>query len=123
MKTEKAEPLGFTESQCGAHLSATEDAFYVIGGKWTLRIMIAVLSGHHRFNDLQRSVSGISARVLSAELKDLELNGLVQRTVLADHKPVIVEYLPTPYSRSLKHIIAALAQWGADHKKKIMTKA
>ena len=123
MSIHTPEPLEFTESQCGSHLSATEDALYVIGGKWTLRIMIAVLGGHHRFNDLQRSVSGISARVLSTELKDLELNGLVQRTVLADHKPVIVEYLPTPYSRTLKHIIAALAQWGTAHKKKIMTRA
>lgn len=45
-------------------------------GKWTLRIMIAVLSGHNRFNELQPTIKGISARVLSGELKDLEINGL-----------------------------------------------
>lgn len=123
MKNPPAVRLEYTESQCSKHLSATEDAIYVLGGKWTLRIMIALLSGHHRFNDLQRSVSGISARVLSAELKDLELNGLVLRSVLADKKPVVVEYLPTPYSKSLKSIIAALADWGVAHKKKIMTRA
>ena len=112
----------FTETQCNKHLSATEDALYVIGGKWTLRIMIAVLSGHNRFNELQRCVKGISARVLSTELKDLEMNGLVQRAVLADKKPVVVEYRPTVHSQSLKNIISALADWGVMHKKKITAK-
>src|SRR6478735_2844849 len=109
----------FTEAQCGKHLSATEDALFVIGGKWTLRIMIALLSGRTRFNDLQRTVKGISARVLSGELKDLEINGLVKRVVIADRIPVVVEYLPTEYSKTLKEIIANLADWGAKHKKKI----
>lgn len=109
----------FTEVQCNKHLSATEDALYVIGGKWTLRIIIALLSGHTRFNELQRTIKGISARVLSGELKDLEINGLIKRVVLADQKPVVVEYVPTEYSRSLRDIISALADWGTKHKKKI----
>ncbi|MBO9203072.1 MULTISPECIES: winged helix-turn-helix transcriptional regulator [Niastella] len=109
----------FSEVQCGKHLSATEDALYVIGGKWTLRIMIALLSGHTRFNQLQRTIKGISARVLSGELKDLEMNGLVSRVVLTDQKPVAVEYVPTEYSKTLKNIISELADWGAKHKKKI----
>jgi DNA-binding HxlR family transcriptional regulator len=122
MKNQTAESLALTESQCSLHLSATEDALYVIGGKWTLRIMIAILSGHYRFNELQRRIEGISARVLSTELKEMELNGLVTRTVLADQKPVVIEYLPTPYSRTLRQVISALADWGAAHKKKIMAK-
>lgn len=112
----------FSEVQCSKHLSATEDALYVIGGKWTLRIMIALLSGHTRFNELQRTLNGISARVLSGELKDLELNGLVKRVVLANEKPVVVEYVPTEYSKTLKDIIGTLAEWGAKHKKKITTR-
>lgn len=112
----------FSEVQCSKHLSATEDALYVIGGKWTLRIMIALLSGHTRFNELQRTLNGISARVLSGELKDLELNGLVKRVVLANEKPVVVEYVPTDYSKTLKDIIGTLAEWGAKHKKKITTR-
>ncbi|HEY5825230.1 MAG TPA: helix-turn-helix domain-containing protein [Cyclobacteriaceae bacterium] len=108
----------FNEVQCGKHLSATEDALFVIGGKWTLQIMIALLSGRTRFNDLQRTVKGISARVLSGELKDLEINGLIKRVVL-DRTPVVVEYVPTEYSKTLKDIIANLADWGAKHKKKI----
>ena len=109
----------FSEVQCDRHLSATEDALYVIGGKWTLRIMIALLSGQTRFNQLQRTIKGISARVLSGELKNLEMNGLVQRRVHADQTPVMVEYVPTAYSQTLKDLIAALADWGANHKKKI----
>lgn len=113
--------VAFTEVQCNKHLSATEDALYVIGGKWTLRIMIALLSGHNRFNELQRTIKGISARVLSGELKDLEINGLIKRVVLADQKPVVVEYVPTEYSKSLREIIGSLAEWGAKHRKKITT--
>ncbi|MDE1190870.1 MAG: helix-turn-helix domain-containing protein [Arachidicoccus sp.] len=109
----------FIEVQCSNRLAATEDALYVIGGKWTLRIMIAILSGHTRFNDLQRTVKGISARVLSGELKDLEMNGLIKRVVLANQKPVVVEYQRTEYSKTLNDIITALADWGIKHKKKI----
>jgi len=109
----------FSESQCNKHLSATEDALYVVGGKWTLRIVIALLSGHTRFNDLQRTIKGISARVLSGELKDLEINGLIERVIRTDEKPIVVEYLPTEYSKTLKEVISALADWGVRHKKKI----
>lgn len=111
--------VAFTELQCSKNLSATEDALYVLGGKWTLRVMIALLSGHTRFNDLQRTLKGISARVLSGELRDLEINGLVKRNVDADQKPVVVEYIPTEYSKTLKDIISTLADWGMKHKKKI----
>nr|WP_315033114.1 helix-turn-helix domain-containing protein [uncultured Chryseobacterium sp.] len=111
----------YSQPQCSTHLSATEDALYVLGGRWTLRVMIAILGGHNRFNELQRTIDGISARVLSNELKKLEMNHLVERRVLADQKPVLVEYVPTAYSQSLKEVIAALADWGRKHKKKITT--
>jgi DNA-binding HxlR family transcriptional regulator len=109
----------FSEIECAKNLSAVEDAMYVIGGKWRLRIVIALVSGHARFNDLQRTITGISARVLSNELKELELNGLVRRVVQADHKPVIVEYVPTEYAHTLKHVVTTLSEWGRNHKKKI----
>ena len=112
----------FTPQECTKHLASTEDALYVIGGKWTLRVMIALLSGHARFNGLQRTIKGISARVLAAELKKMEINGLVKRVVDAAKTPVIVEYVPTEYSETLKEIVTALADWGAKHKKKITNK-
>jgi len=108
------------EPQCTQNLSAMDDALFVLGGKWNLRVMIAVLHGHAHFNELQRTLKGISARVLSGELKDLEQNGLVRRVVYAHQQPVVVEYLPTEYSQTLKEVIAPLVQWGAEHKRKIM---
>lgn len=114
--------VAFSESQCSKHLNATEDALYVIGGKWTLRVVIGLLSGHTRFNDLQRTIKGISARMLSGELKDLEINGLIERVVLTDQKPIVVEYVPTEYCKSLKEVISVLAGWGVRHRKKITTR-
>ena len=115
------EEIAISEEQCTKNLAAAEDALYVLGGKWTLRVVISLLSGNTRFNELQRTIKGISARVLSGELKDLEINGLVKRVVLADQKPVVVEYLPTEYSKTLEDIISTLADWGEKHKKKITT--
>ena len=120
MSEKTVKKIAFSEVQCTKHLSAMEDALFVVGGKWRLRVMIAVLSGHTRFNDLQRTITGISARVLSGELKDLEQNGLIKRTVDVKQKPVVVEYVPTDYSKTLKEVIEPLAEWGRNHKKKIM---
>jgi len=103
---------------CNAALQAVGDALYVIGGKWKLRIIIALSEGHKRFNDLQRRVEGISARVLSNELKDLELNGFVVRTVHTG-TPVIVEYELTEYSGTLEDVVKSLRDWGAMHRANI----
>ena len=100
---------------CNAKLSAVGDALYVIGGKWKLRIIIALTEGYSRFNDLQRTVAGISARVLSNELKDLEMNGFVKRTVHVQ-TPVVVEYEVTEYSQTLEKVLQSLSEWGAMHR-------
>ncbi|MCS3530885.1 helix-turn-helix domain-containing protein [Chryseobacterium sp. JUb7] len=106
--------------KCSEGLSAVEDALYVIGGKWKLKIIIVLQeSGNIRFNELQRSIQGISARVLSNELKDLELNGFVKRVVHAEQIPVIVEYISTDYSKTLKNVIMSLSEWGKTHKRNI----
>lgn len=122
MIADKKQPPLYTHSQCTQHLSAIDDAIYVLGGKWKLRIVIALMSGYCRFNELQRTISGISARVLSNELKELELNGLIKRVVHARNTPVIVEYIPTDYAESLKNVVSTLAEWGHNHKKKITGK-
>ncbi|UFH31075.1 helix-turn-helix transcriptional regulator [Chryseobacterium sp. C-71] len=112
---ELEEPL--TEINCQNHLSSVEDAIYVIGGKWKLKIIIALQEhGNIRFNELQRIVTGISARVLSNELKDLEINGFVKRIVHGEQTPVVVEYISTDYSKTLKTVIMALSEWGREHK-------
>ncbi|MCW2259761.1 MULTISPECIES: winged helix-turn-helix transcriptional regulator [Bacteroidota] len=109
----------YSEVQCTKHINSVEDALYVLGGKWKLRIIIALFSGQTRFNELQRTIKGISARVLSNELKQLELNGLLTRVVHAEQTPIVVEYIYTEYATTLKDVVTALADWGEKHKKKL----
>ena len=107
---------------CNKRLSAVGDALYAIGGKWKLKIIIALTDGNKRFNDLQRAVTGISARVLSTELKELEMNGFITRRVYPD-TPVIIEYVLTNYSDTLQPILSALGDWGTRHREKIMSES
>ena len=108
-----------TAQECKGSLAALEDCLYVIGGKWKLKIIIALKEeGNKRFNELQRTVNGISARVLSHELKELELNGFVKRNVYAQ-TPVIVEYELTAYSDTLDEVLRTLVEWGNRHRDKI----
>lgn len=103
---------------CTIRLTAIGDALYAIGGKWKLRIIIALMDEKRRFNELQRLLDGISAKVLSAELKEMELNGFIRRTVFTG-TPVIVEYELTEYSKTLRTVLDALSEWGMQHREKI----
>ncbi len=118
MKTGKNTLPHLSAQQCTARLAAVGDALYAIGGKWKLRIIIALSDGNLRFNELQRLVEPISAKVLSGELKELELNGFVKRNVFTG-TPVVVEYELTQYSETLQGVLNALSEWGAMHREKI----
>jgi DNA-binding HxlR family transcriptional regulator len=107
-----------SEAQCKATLNSVADALYVIGGKWKLRIIVALQEGNRRFNEMQRLIEGISAKVLSTELKDLELNGFVRRNVFTG-TPVVVEYELTEYAETLGGVLQALSEWGAKHKEMV----
>ena len=74
-----------SEAQCKATLNSVADALYVIGGKWKLRIIVALTEGNRRFNEMQRLIEGISAKVLSTELKELELTALYIETCSPAH--------------------------------------
>lgn len=111
------EGKGFTE-ECNKVLLAVSDALYVIGGKWKLMIIIAMARGNKRFTELQRQVTGISARVLSAELKELEANGFIVKKVTAAY-PVTIEYELLPYSSTLEELVEAMTNWGLQHREKI----
>ena len=104
--------------ECAKSLAAVGDALYAIGGKWKLPIIIALRDGNKRFNELQRTITGISAKVLSNELKELELNGFVKRNVYTQ-TPVVVEYEITAYSDTLGEVLHALKEWGMNHRDKI----
>src|SRR3954462_13503162 len=108
--------------ECAKSLAAVGDALYAIGGKWKLPIIIALRDGNKRFNKVQRTITGISAKVLSNELKELEMNGFVKRNVYTQ-TPVIVEYELTEYSNTLGEVLHALREWGANHRDKIRGEA
>lgn len=107
-----------SKAQCQSSLNSIADALFVLGGKWKLRIIVALTEGNKRFNELQRTIDGISAKVLSTELKDLELNGFIKRHVFTG-SPVVVEYELTDYAGSLQGVLTSLSEWGAKHKEKI----
>jgi DNA-binding HxlR family transcriptional regulator len=107
-----------SKEECTLALTGIGDALYVIGGKWKLRVIIALKGGNKRFNEMQRTITGISARVLSHELRELEMNGFIKRNVF-NQTPVIVEYELTDYSYSLTPVLLALSEWGIMHREKI----
>lgn len=107
----------FTE-ECTKVLTAVSDALYAIGGKWKLMIIIAMARGNNRFTEIQRQVKGISARVLSSELKELELNGFIVKKVSVGY-PVMIEYQLLPYSHTLEEVVGAMTKWGMQHREKI----
>lgn len=103
---------------CHKLLASVSDAMYAIGGKWKLMIIIAMARGNNRFTELQRMVKGISARVLSSELKELELIGFIIKKVSVGY-PVSITYELLPYSESLDEVVGALSRWGILHREKI----
>ena len=105
-----------SSTECSAQLAAVADALYAIGGKWKLPIIVALSGGNKRFNELQRVVEGISAKVLSNELKDMELNGFIKRNVFTG-TPVLVEYELSNYSSTLDEVLRSLGEWGIMHRK------
>ncbi len=107
---------------CNKNLAAVRDSLYVIGGKWKMPIIIALIEGPRRFRELQRSLEGVTPKVLSKELKELELNSFVVRTVY-DTTPVTVEYRLTEYSLTLRPVLDALRNWGEQHREHIRAQA
>ena len=107
------------ENACAAGVAGIRDALYVLNGKWKLPLIFALTEGPKRFKDIQRSLGDITPKILSKELKELELNEFVVRTVYST-TPVTVIYELTPYSRSLKPILNELKEWGIQHRKRIV---
>ena len=107
------------QNACAEGVTGIRDALYVLNGKWKLPLIFALTEGPARFKDIQRTVGDITAKVLSKELKDLELNEFVIRTVLPT-TPVTVSYELTPYSLSLHKVIKELKDWGIQHRQRII---
>lgn len=107
------------QAACKGHHMAIRDTMELLSGKWKIRIIGALSFGPMRFMGLKDSIEGIAAKMLSKELQDLEINGLVKRTVL-NSKPISVEYNLTEYGLSLTPIIEVIAEWGKQHRQRLM---
>lgn len=98
---------------------AVNDTINVISGKWKLAIISALLFGKKRFKEIEREIPKITPRMLSKELRDLEVNGIVTRTVF-DTVPVSVIYELTESGRSFEKVIEVMLEWGLEHRKSVI---
>ncbi len=109
------------EQEIQSLIAHVQDTVYVLGGKWRLPIVIAIKHGNKRFKDIKAFVPKITNRVLSSELKELEANKLIKRTVYDDY-PIIVEYTITEYADTVKALVRAMSKWGERHREKLREK-
>jgi len=103
------------------NIRAIRDAMEALNGSWKLQILMSLSAGTKRFKQISKEVTGISDKMLSKELKELEMNQLVNRTVY-DTFPPTVEYSLTAHAHSLDQVLQALRDWGVVHRMKIIGK-
>lgn len=89
----------------------------LISGKWKAVILYHLFDGKKRFSELMRLASGVSQRTLTMQLRELERDGIISRTVYAEVPPR-VEYALTPLGESMRPIVAAMRTWGIWYKEK-----
>ena len=95
-----------------------ETTLKLIGNKWEVLVLRDLMPGTKRFGELKQSIGGISQKVLTSKLREMEADGLVERHVFAEVPPR-VEYSLTPLGRTLKPVFDAMEQWGTAYKKRI----
>ncbi len=90
---------------------ASRDALEIIQGKWRIPIIISLSYGNKRFGEIQRDITDISSKMLSQELKALEMNKIVSRSLI-NSLPETSEYSLTPLGLSMKNLLEELLKWG-----------
>ena len=100
-------------------LRAMQDALDIISGRWKMQIIALLCNGEFRYSELEKGLPKISPRMLSKELKDLEINELVERKVYAS-LPVKVTYKLADYRYTLVPLINELTNWGKAHREIII---
>lgn len=109
--------------KCTTELLPTRDTVELLAGKWKILIlMVLAIRGRTRFMEMVREIGAITPKMLSKELRHLEQNHLVSRTVQPTI-PVTVEYELTDYGHTLRPVIAAMRDWGITHRERITGKA
>jgi len=92
-----------------------------LSGKWKLPIIGSIMFGKKRFTEIQRNIPKITPRMLSKELKELEMNGIVVRTVY-NTIPVSVEYELSNSGKSITEVLDKMVDWGIEHRKAVISK-
>ena len=90
---------------------SVEITLKVIGGRWKVLILRELFHGVKRFNQLHRSINGVTQKMLTQQLREMEQEGLIHREVYLQVPPK-VEYSLTPLGESLKPILDSMHQWG-----------
>jgi DNA-binding HxlR family transcriptional regulator len=108
------------KKDCGGKILAISDTMEILNGRWKMSIVACLCYKPMRYSELLKEVRGISGKMLSRELKDLEMNELIERNVL-NTAPVAVEYRITNYGNSLKELTDTIAAWGAIHRERIIS--
>ncbi|MBW7452470.1 winged helix-turn-helix transcriptional regulator [Paenibacillus sepulcri] len=103
------------EEECDINIEAT---LRVLSGKWKLQLLYELVGKTRRFNDLRRRLSGISQKMLTQQLRELEEDGLVNRNVIPDIPPK-VEYSLTVYGHTLGPMFDIMFEWGANHRQRL----
>ena len=112
--------MGQKEQVCQHKLLVMRDTLEVIQGKWRLPIIISLVHGNKRFGEIQRDIADISPKMLSQELKALETNKIITRT-LYDSMPVTVEYSLTELGKTTNKMLDEILDWGLHFRKEIVT--
>jgi len=101
------------------YVLALTDTINVISGKWKLPIIASLLRGKNRFKDLLDNIDKITPRMLSKELKELEMNSIVVRKVYKQ-TPVLIKYQLTESGKSLVNLIDTMIDWGLTHRSNVL---
>jgi DNA-binding HxlR family transcriptional regulator len=96
-----------------------EACLEVIDGKWKGVILYHLLDGTRRFNELSRLMPKVTQRMLTRQLRELEADGILTRTIF-NEMPPRVEYTLTPLGRTLEPVLKTLQKWGSDHLQEIV---
>lgn len=110
-----------TREACPKSILAIKDALEALEGRWKLLIMVSLSTGTKRFTQLSKEIGSITDKMLSKELKALEMNKLVKREVY-DTFPPTVEYSITKHGKSLEKVLEELYHWGVEHRKQVIGK-
>jgi DNA-binding HxlR family transcriptional regulator len=97
---------------CYIHVATTIQA---IGGRWKMLILWHLEEGQRRYNELRRLIPGVSQKMLTQQLKELEQDGLIERKVYPEMPPR-VEYAMTAYGKTLRPIFDIMYEWGVAHR-------